>query len=307
MTRRLGPILLAMAILWVTCAWAQNDTGSPDNATPTQPGPKPAYTYPDATPSLDFLSPALENSSITLGIGAGFTYDSNTYSSIIGSNRNWWLFHVSPSIRIQQLRPKLSWNVYYSGGYQTYTQQSGLPNQNSNLFSQMASAGFLWQLARRWQLSASDNFSYSANPFDSYLATVGTPTMNNPNPVTYTPLTQYTQNSALLTLTDQLSKVDTLTFTGTANLRRTSNYDLVTSVPFYNLTSYGGRASYSHQFSPRLSLGAGYDYNSLDFGRGVQRSGIQTITLTVDYQIRPNMTITAWAGPEHTGTKTIDR
>ena len=34
--------------------------------------------------------------------------------------------------------------------------------------------------------------------------------MNNPNPVTYYPLTQYTLNSALMTLTDQLTKVDTL-------------------------------------------------------------------------------------------------
>ena len=102
--------------------------------------------------------------------------------------------------------------------------------------------------------------------------------MNNPNPVTYYPLTQFTQNTGLLTLTDQLTKVDTLSFTGTSNLRRTSTYNLVTRVPFYNLVSYGGRASYSHKLSPRLSLGAGYDFNSLDFGRGEQRSGVQTIS-----------------------------
>jgi outer membrane protein assembly factor BamA len=160
-------------------------------------------------------------------------------------------------------------------------------------------------LSQHWQLLGNDGFTYSANPFDSYLSTPGIPTMNNPNPVSYYPLTQFTQNLGLLTLTDQLSKVDTLTFTGSENLRRTSTYNLLTAVPFYNLISYGGRAAFSHQFSARLSLGAGYDYNSLDFGHGQQRSGIQTISMTVDYLIRPNMSISGWVGPEHTGTKTV--
>jgi hypothetical protein len=78
----------------------------------------------------------------------------------------------------------------------------------------------------------------------------------------------------------------------------------VTSVPFYNLVSYGGRFAYAHQMSARLSLGGGYDYNSLDFGKGQQRSGIQTIQFTVDYLLRPNMTITGWIGPEYTSTQT---
>ena len=300
---KLGTVLLVLLGLCCGCAWAQTDTGAPDTGAPVQPGPKPAYTYPDTTPSLDFLSGSIENSSITLGISTGFTYDSNAYANS-SISQNWWLFHVSPSIRIQQFLPKFSWHFSYTGGYQTYTAVSGPGNPNSNLFSQNAGAGFLWQLARRWQLLANDNFVYSANPFDSYLTSTGTPTMNNPNPVLYTPLTQYTQNYGLLTLTDQMSKVDTLSFTGTANLRRTSTYNLATTVPFYNLISYGGRAAYSHQFSPRLSVGAGYDYNSLDFGKGQQRSGVQTISMTADYSIRPNMTISGWIGPEHTGTKT---
>ena len=109
----------------------------------------------------------------------------------------------------------------------------------------------------------------------------------------------------LLTLTNQLTKVDSLAFVGTERLRSTSTYNLVTSVPFYNLISYGGRANYNHRSIARLSLGAGYAYNSLDFGKGVQRSGIQTIEGTVDYVIRPNMSISGWVGPEHTTTKSL--
>ena len=311
-----GSLLPMLLLLGCGFVWAQTDTGTPDTTgpkpaytyqdetPPTQPGPKPAYVYPDTTPSLDFLSESIENSSITLGITTGFSFYSNAYATT-GPNSDWWLYHVAPSIKIQQFFSTFSWNVGYSGGYQTYLSQRGAGNASNNLFAQNANAGFLWQMSPHWQLMASDNFHYSANPFDSYLTTSGTPTMNNPNPVFYTPLTRFTQNYGSMTLTDQLTKLDTLSFNGTANLRRTSTYNLLTSVPFYNLISYGGRVSYAHQLSPRLTLGAGYDYNSLDFGHGVQRSGIQTISGTVDYLLRPNMTISAWAGPEYTQTKTV--
>src|SRR5271167_4058728 len=144
MKRRFGPILLIMGVLCGTYAWAQVDTGPADSGAPAQSGPKPAYTYPDATPSLDFLSHAPENSKITLGISTGFTYDSTGYST--GSQGvSWWLYQVSPNIAIQQVLPRLSWNIAYSAGYQTFTHQTGLGNPNNGLFAQTAGGGLLWQ------------------------------------------------------------------------------------------------------------------------------------------------------------------
>jgi hypothetical protein len=173
------------------------------------------------------------------------------------------------------------------------------------LFTQNANAGLLWQFAPHWQLAADDSYRFTSNPFDSYITIHGTPTLNNPNPVTTIPLTQYKLNQAVVSLTNQLTKTDALSFSGTQMLRETTTYNLVNSVPFYNLISYGGIASYQHKLSPRLSLGASYDYNSLDFSHGLQRSGLNTISLTADYSIRPNMTIAGWIGPEYTSIKTI--
>ena len=304
--RRIGPILLAMGMLCSGCAWGQNDTGASDSTPPTQPGPKPAFTYPDATPSLDFLSEGIENSSLTLGIGAGFAFDSNGYANTptTTTTQNRWLFNIAPSIKIQQFLPKLAWHLGYAGGLQVYNQINGSSNGSTNLFSQHATAGAVWQMAPHWQLSADDRYTYSANPFDSYLTVPGTPSINNPNPVAYVPLTRYELNNAIMTLTNQISKRDTLAFTGTWDLRRTTTYNIATSVPFFNLISYSGRANYSHQFTPRLSLGAGYDFTSLDFGRGQQRSGLQTMQFTASYLIRQNMTLSGWIGPEYTSTKT---
>ncbi len=292
MKQRFRPMLVVLLGLCCSCAWAQVDTGAASNPVTVQPGPVPAFTYPDATPSLDFLNESIENSSITLGIGTGFSY----YQSH-------GLFNVTPSIKIQQFRSHLAWHINYAGGYQTYT--SGGSSTYSNMFSQRAGGGFVWQLAQHWQVLGDDNYIHSANPFDSYLTTPGVPTINNPNPVTYYPLTQYTANQGYLTLTDQLSKADTLSFTGTAMLRNTSNFNVATTVPFYNVVSYGGLGAYSHRMSARLTLGGSYNYNSLDFGRGQQRSGVQTISFTADYLIRPGMTISGWVGPQYTSTKTV--
>ena len=304
MTRRIVPLLVVAGILSCTCAWAQTDTsGTTDNTPPVQPGPKPAYTYPDTTPSLDFLTGSIENSSITLGANAGFAFDSNGYPGS-KSSQSRWLTNVGGSIRIQQFLPKISWNVGYSGGLQQYDQISGPVSSNSNLFGQSANAGVIWQFARHWQLLANDGYTYSADPFESFLTIPGAPTANNPNAIAYYPLTQFTSNIGIVTLTNQLTKRDTLSFTGTASLRQTSTYNVVTAVPFYNLDSYTGRFNYNHELSPRLSLGGGYSFSSLDFGHGQQRSGIQTISLTVDYLLRPNMTITGWIGPQYTSTKT---
>ena len=268
MTRRIVPLLMIVGLLCCSCALAQTDTsGTTDNTAPVQPGPQPAYTYPDTTPSLDFLTGSIENSSITLGAHAGFAFDSNAYPGTNGS-QNRWLTNLGASIRIQQFLPRFSWNLGYTGGLQTFTVISGPARSSSPRYAQSASGGFIWQFAKHWQMLAHDRYVYSADPFDSFLAIPGNPTANNPNAVSYYPLTQFTQNSAIVTLNNRLTKRDTLSFTGTADLRRTSTYNLLTSVPFYNLVSYGGRFAYSHRFSARLSLGGGYDYNSTGFWQG---------------------------------------
>jgi hypothetical protein len=162
----------------------------------------------------------------------------------------------------------------------------------------------LWQFAPHWQLHANDMYIYSADPFDSYLGTPGIPTLNNPNPSSFFPTSVANENFALLALTNQLTAHDTLTFTGTENFRRSSYYNTFV-VPFQNMVSYGGRFDYSHQLSARLSLGGGYEFDSYDFGHGVQRSGVQNIKASAQYLIKPNMSISVWIGPEYTAVKNL--
>lgn len=319
-------LVLLFLVLSTGCAWSQTDASGqstdtqqpttqgpnpayslPDSQQSTTPGPKPAFTYPDSASPLSFLSDNAENSSISLGIGGGIVYDSNVSQFSPGPSESGILYQVRPSIKIQQIRPTLNWMFGYQGGIQSRAYFGDNPNFNNvqnNFWSHNALADILWQFAPHWQVHANDIYVYSADPFDAYLTRSGVPTLNNPNPTIYSPLSVFSENIALLALTNQMTAHDTLTFTGTENFRRASNTGGFTS-PFQNLVSYGGRVDYSHQLSARLGLGGGYDFESLDFGHGLQRSGIQDIKFSVDYLIKPHMSISAWIGPEYTAVKNV--
>lgn len=296
-------LALLMTLMSVLCAWSQtvDDTGAP-----VQAGPQPVFTYPDTTHSLDFLSGAVENSALTLGGDVGMTYLSNGYGSGQENNSSRIGYTIAPLIKIQQYFPKLSWSGSYSGGLQEYRYLGNSPRNtgNNNIFRQNATGQVLWQFAPHWQLHGKEQFTHSANPFDSYIAVPGDPSSNDPNNYTYYALSQFTHNDASLGLTDQITKRDSLDFLGTENYRHTDRADL-TSVPFYNLTSYGGRASYNHVISPRVTVGGSYDYNSLDFGHGFQRSGTQSIIGSVQYLLRKGFIVSVWIGPEYVAVKSL--
>ena len=115
------PIVISLALLCATCAWSQSQSQPPSDAdqstdTQAQPGPKPAFTYPDETPSLDFISQATENSAITLGVLGGIGYFGDVGRGSNNGNQNRVLFQIRPSIKIEQYRPKLAWYLGYAGG-----------------------------------------------------------------------------------------------------------------------------------------------------------------------------------------------
>ena len=293
-------VVLGLILSSATLTLAQGQ----DNPTPgdqASGGPAPTYVHPETLPSLDFLSQAMETSGLKIGVLGGASYDSagGAFSPDYGSVTR---LTVGPTLELLQIRPKLQWRFDYRGLLTDYT--SG---QESNLYANYATADILYQLAPHWQIHANDRFTYSNDPFGAIGVSAGPPSANDPNPTAYYQSATTTQNYGVLDLTNQLTAHDTLTFSGTESFRRYSNQSQSINSTFFaeNLVSYGGRANYSHNFSSRLALGGGYNYTSLDFGHGQQRSGVQNIQFTVDYQISPSMTVSGWIGPQYTTTKNI--
>ncbi len=300
MKGKLGPFLVALAVFSVPLAWSQ--TGTPDQSqsdstdqSQQSPGPQVAYTHPEQLPPLALLNEATADTGLQLGFSTGTTVDTNAGGFTVNHLLETWYF-FRPNISVLQIRPKLIWSLDYSGGFSVVPQVS-----NFNSLSHNGTADVLYQISRHWQVHAHDSYSYTNDPFESFDTITGTPRYNDPNPTVYVPLSIREQNLASLDLTDQLAIHDSITFSGTEYFRRYEN----TTVTAYNSFGYSGRASYQHEFSPRVTAGGGYIFQALDFAQGVSRSGIQTIQVYASYQINPHMYVTGWMGPEYTATKNI--
>jgi len=296
-----GSFAVVLAIL-TQFAWAQSGQGDlPQSGSPGSSqqqgssGPQPVFTNPEERPPLALLDEVTAHSFINLGMGVAAAYDTNV-ATFANQGYSRTVFIFSPSIQLKQTRPKLTWNVNANGGLTTSSSKYSYNSANPS-----ASASILYQISRHWQASAQYSYFYSADPFTQYLTYTSPPTYNQPNPTIYVPLGTTESGNGVLNLSYQINSHDILSFTGTQSFRRF----LHTSYTAYNTYSWGGGPAYQHAFSPKLAAGVAYFFNSLDFGHGVSRSGIQQFTVFGSYQLSPHMSVTGWVGPELTNTKNI--
>ena len=305
MKRRFGLGILFLLVGVVLGAWAQDETPpaapAPSQESAQAPGPKPEYTQVNPGKSLDFLGEAVGRSNLNLGMYVQAAYDTNI-ATFEPERLPQMSYLVGPHIGINQTRTKLALNLSYDGGFAVYQKLT-----NANSYSQTATGSIIYQISSRWQTHISDQYSYSADPFGSYYTITGQPSPSDPNPSIYVPFAVTNQNLVQMDVAYQLNQYDTITFTGSQSFRRYSNYSqsYTFQAGLYNLISYSGGANYSHKISAQLSLGGGYNFTSLDFSHGQQRSGISAIQGFANYQLSKSFSISGWAGPEHITAKTI--
>src|SRR5271165_2634316 len=302
MKLQFGPFLITLVLLSAAPAWSQAgsadspQSGSSDSSQQqSSNGPQPVFTHPEDRPPLAMLEEVTSHSFINVGMGLTAAWDSNA-AAFAYQPYSQTLLILNPSLQLQQTRPMLKWYVGAYGGFTAANSASYYNTANPN-----ASAGFLYQINRQWQLNVNDNYLYSADPFQQYLVLSSAPTYNQPNPTIYVPLATTQSNNGTVDLTYQINAHDSLTFTGTESFRRF----LHTTYSAYNLYSYGGVAAYQHVFSARFSAGGAYSFTSLDFGHGQSRSGIQLFQGFATYQLGAHMGVTGWLGPEYTVTKNL--
>jgi hypothetical protein len=300
-----------MVLGLAVCACAQDETPPSVPAPATSPsdeqapsqstGPKREYTQIDPGKTLDFLGEAVGRSSLSLGFNFEAAYDSNV-SAFGTQSLSQVSYFLGPHIGIVQIRPKMALNFSYDGGLGIYEKLS-----NANNFAQTGTADLIYQFTSHWQGHASDRYTYNANPFGAYFTIVGQPSPSDPNPNTYVPFAITNQNLVEADLSYQMNRYDTITFNGSETFRRYSNYgsNYTFQGSLYNLISFSGGANYSHKFSAKLSAGGGYNFTSLDFSHGQQRSGISALQAFVNYQVNKSWSVSGWAGPEYITAKTL--
>jgi hypothetical protein len=326
MKRQLGLSLVILAVLSVPQAWSQtggdqspsgsvdqsqggsvdqsqngsvdqSQNGSTDQSQQSSTGPQVAYTHAEQLPPLTMLNEVTANTGIRLSASTGAVVDQVSPGN---SNPGYWqtLGTFLGGVHITQIRPTVEWDLRYNGGVSILS--SGSFSTYTTL-NQNAGANILWQFAKRWQLAVTDSYGYSNDPFSPYLTQDHVPTFNQPNPVIYIPQAVTELNVGSAAVTYEMTQRDSLSFTGNESFQRYLNTPLAANDSY----SYSVGANYQHLFSPRFSAGGGYSFTALDFGHGLSRSGVQTISMFATYQLKPHMSVSGWVGPENTASKAI--
>ncbi len=277
---------------------SQNGFSNPlptDTLPQTTTGPQATFTHPEQLPPLSMMNDVTANTGMQFTLATGISADSNP----AGLAQGYWqgLTSVYGTFGITQIRPKINWSLNYGGGTNTYLGGNGY-----NTLTQSGTAGVLWQLSKRWQLTASDSYLYSSDPFQPYLTISSLPTFNDPNPTIYFPQATFQTNTGTLALTYQMTAHDTISITGFQNFLRYQGSALLAEQNSY---MWAGSSFYQHMFSARVGGGGGYEFSALDFGHGESRAGIQTFEGFASYKINPGMSIAGWLGPELTNTKDV--
>src|SRR5208283_4051919 len=103
------------------------------------------------------------HSFINFGLGAITAWDSNAAAfSYRGYSQTFFI--LGPSVQVKQTRPTLNWYLSAYGGLTSGTSSYYYTTSNPS-----ASAGFLYQISRHWQLNVNDNYMYTADPFRQYV------------------------------------------------------------------------------------------------------------------------------------------
>lgn len=276
-----------------------SQSGSDDSSQSSTNGPQSTFNHPELLPPINAITEATKNT----GLGLSF----NTGSL---SNYN-WVNHGAPGywlnvgmwgggVSLTQVRPTSMVFLSYVGGVSLSSMTYGTGQAYTNLY-QSATARILWNFANRWQLKIKDNFIYTDNPFEPFLSYTSDPTPNNPNPGIYFPAAVVEQNSGSVDLIYRLSQHDSLDFAGYESFQKYIRG--VTGL--WNSFSYTGAAFYQHMFSTKLSAGTGYSFTAIDFGHGQSRAGVQMIESFIAYKFNHEVSVSAWVGPEYTGTKNL--
>ncbi len=332
MKRQLGPILIALVVMWAPAAWSQSDStdsssqsssssgsaqngstdtsqngasdtsqnGSGDSSQQSTSGPQTTFTHPEQLPPLSLINEVTSHTGLVLSFDTGTVFYHDSYNTTHNSfNETLGLF--GGGIHITQIRPTLLWSLQYHGGI-SLTSYSGTGISQQSALNQYATGNVTWQFAQRWQVAVKDTYLYTNDPFQPFQIQQIQPSYNNPNPLIYVPQAIVETNTGTVDVTYQIGAHDSLNFNGAESFQR---FIRGTVSSFQNSYTYSAGSNYQHTFSAKFAGGGGYSFSALDFGHGQSRSGVQSFVGFASYQFSPNLTVTGWLGPQLTNTKNI--
>lgn len=290
---------LGLLLLASTFAWPQVDTNGTeavtnpvDESRMLTPPPVSGEAY-----STAFVSETQSNS---LRVGLMF---STAYSDNVQGTTNPMSdvsYSIWPTLALDATTPRLHWTLNYSPGFTFYQRMSAL-----NQGSQNVAVDFQYGLSPDVRISLRESFQKTSNPFNQPNPLAATSVSGSPPPpnvAVIAPVADQLNNAANAELTYQLSADGMAGVSGTfTNL----HYPSPAEVPgLFDSSSNGGSAFYSHRLLDKYYVGVSYQYmDVLAYQAGTpanSQTQTQTIFLFLTTYLKPTLSLSLSAGPQHT-------
>ena len=238
------------------------------------------------------------------GIDINGLYIDNAFT--VGSNPvSDYQYSILPSIGLRSSTPGTQWVLNYGGGVTIDQRASG-----NSLLQHNASAYMQHNFTRHLASEFRQEYDLSNNPFLQTGASTPLPTVTGPGQLSPfavpEPVTRRTSISAA-NLTYQLSRHSAVGTSGSFSLQQFNNAVTNTGVrgSLIDTTAGTGRAFYLRQISARQTIGSEYQLLHLRFDSGAARTLDQTLFLFDSFSLAKNMTLSLYAGPDHTHTHNV--
>ena len=239
-------------------AGQSNDVTETDSLQPNEAGGRMATPEPVSIEgySMNFTSEGERSNYLRGGLRFSSSYSDNVSPSV-GRAISDVSYSVSPFIALDQVRSRLSWNLFYTPGFTFYQKTTAFNESDHDL-----ALAVKYRLSPHVTFKIENHFSKTSNFLNQNQNLAAEPATGlAPTVALVVPIADQLRDTSSAQLSYQFSPNNLMGATGTFS---DLNYPNRSQVPgLFNSTSTTGGFFYTHRLSGKHYVGAAYDYNNL--------------------------------------------
>lgn len=287
------PLILAFA---VAPAWPQAE---PSSSQAAEAGTEERMVAPAAVSgegySLAFAAETPRTNYVSVGLGFTGAYDDNILpgTTRVGDES----YSIFPRIALQQSRSRLRWDLSYSPGFTFYQQHSSRNQDDHDL-----GLNLQYRLSPHVTFSLRDSLQKTSTILSLFDQSVAGPSRGT----IVAPVTDLISNLSNAMMTYQFGPNAMIGGKGTLSQLWYPNSSEAHGL--FDSTAQAAGGFYTHRLSGKHYIGVNYDFQRL-LARPLQNSSLaqsetQTHSLTLSYTLylQPTVSLSIFAGPEHSDT-----
>lgn len=245
----------------------------------------------------------LPTNTLNYGVAETNSFDDNVPSADLTNRATNFTYSIQPHTGLLIDRAHWTANLFYGP---SFTYSSNISSYNNT--SQAAGGEVRYNFTPRLSLDFREAFSQASNPLQSYQASTVLPNLgilSQPSASVLGANVRSTTNASQVDLVYRLDLHTSVSIGGSFNdlkYRTVTTNSISNNTAFQDTRGWSANASYSHQLTPKYSVGAQYTaQNFVSQSELGQFSSLSHQTLGfLNVSLKPTISLSVFAGPEFT-------